>query len=469
MSARDNGLHATRSIRKSIRAVALMGFCAVSWAAGTALVAAPVAASTCIPYGGTCPPDDFSGQANGTLFNSSTDPFLNAAFDGSYTNAVYEESGGTLDFYYQVTLASDSTDGITDIVASGFQNALADMGYRSDGGSLGGYLVNGSVVPTSVTRGASGDSIDWDVVGLNPGDTSTVLEVHTNATDYAHGTVEITNGGNTVEEFAFVPVVTTISSSATPTTAQVGATLQDSATLVATSPPDGSGSITWDLYGPGDTTCATSPVYTQTITDITTDGPFSTTTGYVATAPGTYNWVASFSADLSNPAGSTYCGEEPVVITQPTLVPQITSASTTCRQYSGGTAPSVSSALYSVAHGKIKAVTPSGFSYFAPITSTGGTQTFTVIQLSDETTRPLLLGSDSRVLTSGCRIIAGGVRQSGATVTVTFNGGTVGETFYIDLKFKTSHVVGERVPSPNTTVRYIFNSGAAQPELDLVK
>ena len=131
MRGLDDGLHATRSIRKSIRALALMGFCGVSWAAGTALVAAPVAASTCIPYGGTCAPDDFSGQANGTLLGSSSDAFLNAAFDGSYSPGLYREAGGTLDFYYQVTLASDSTDGVTDIVASGFQNALADMGYRS--------------------------------------------------------------------------------------------------------------------------------------------------------------------------------------------------------------------------------------------------------------------------------------------------------------------------------------------------
>jgi hypothetical protein len=441
----------------------------VSWAAGAALIAAPVAASTCIPYGGTCSPDDFSGQANGTLFNSSTDPFLNAAFDGSYTNAVYEESGGTLDFYYQVTLASDSTDGITDIVASGFQNALADMGYRSDGSSLGGAFVSGSVVPTSVTRGASGDSIDWDVVGLNPGDTSTVLEVHTNATDYTHGTVEITNGGNTVEEFAFVPVVTQISSSATPTTAQVGATLQDSATLVATAPPDGSGSITWDLYGPGDTTCATSPVYIQTITDITTDGPFSTTTGYVATAPGSYNWVASFSGDLSNPAGSTYCGEEPVMITQPTLVSKITSASTTCSQFAGGTAATVSRAFYSVAHAKINAVAPSGFTYWIPVTSTGGAQTYRITQFTNETSRPFHLGTGSSINTTGCSPVSALITQSGGVVTIRFNGGTSGTVYLIGLRFSTSAVVGEAHPAPSATVRYLFRGAGASRELDLVK
>lgn len=450
-----------------MQTLALTGFCAVSWAAGTALVAAPVGASTCIPFGSTCAPDDFSGQANGTILESGSTPFATSALHGTYSATVYQESDMTLDFYIQVALASDSTDGITDIVASGFQHAQADMGYRTDGSSLGGVLVSGTVVPTSVTRGPSGDSIDWDVVGLNPGDTSTVLEVHTNATQVKGNVVEITNGGNTVEEGGFAPALTPISSAAAPTAAQVGATLQDSATLAASQTLDGSGSIAFNLYAPGDTSCAT-PIHTETVSDITSDGPWNTTTGFVADTPGTYQWVASFSGDVLNGSGSTACGDEPVGVTEPALVPQITAASTTCRQFSAGTAPSVSSALYSTAHGKIKAVTPSGFSYFTPITSTGGTQTFTVVQLSDELTRPLLLGTDSRVLTSGCRIIAGAVHQSGATVTVTFNGGTAGETFYIDLKFKTKHVDGEPVPSPNTTVRYLFNSGAGEPELDLV-
>jgi hypothetical protein len=465
----DAGMQAARPIGKSIKALALMAFCAVSWVAGAGLAAAPVAASTCIPFGGTCSPDDFSGQANGTLVGSSDDPFLSSAFDGTYATAVYEESGGSFDFYYQVTLASDSTDGITEIDAFGFQNALADMGYRSDGSSLGGSLVSGSVVPTSVTRGTSGDEVAWDVVGLNPGDTSTVLEIHTNATAFTNGAVEITNGGNTVEEFGYAPVVTPISSSANPTSAQVGATLQDSATLSAAKTLDGSGSITWDLYAPGDTACAGSPVYTETVTDTTTDGPYSTTTGYVATAPGTYNWVASFSGDLGNPPGSTYCGEEPVVVTQPTLVPQITSASTTCSQFATGTASTLSRAFYSVAHAKINAVTPSGFTYWIPVTSTGGTQTYRVTQFTDETSRPFRLGSGSSIHTTGCSPVSALITQSGEVVTVRFNGGTSGTEYLIGLKFSTSGVVGEAHPAPSTTVRYLFKAPGASRELDLVK
>jgi hypothetical protein len=464
-----HGLHATRSIRKSIQSLALIGFCAVSWAAGTALVAAPVAASTCIPYGGTCSPDDFSGQAAGTLVTATGAPFTDGAFDGSYAAAVYQESGGTLDFYIQVALAADSTDGITDIVSPGLQDVLADMGFRADGSTVGVYFVDGSVAPTSVTRAASGDSVDWDVVGLNPGDTSTVLEVKTNTTQYSSGTIEITNGGNTLDETGFEPVVTPISSSATPTSAEVDATLQDSATLSPPSTPDGSGKITWDLYGPNDTTCSTSPVYIEEITDILTDGPYSTSAGYLVTAPGTYEWVVSYSGDSNNPPGSTYCGEEPVVVTQPPLVPQITSASTTCTQFAGGTAATLSSAFYSVAHARINAVTPSGFSFWAPVTSTGGIQTYKVAQLTNEASRPFLVGSDSRVLTSGCHIIAGWVSQSGGLVSVTFNGGTAGQTFYIDLKFKTSDVDGEWAPGPNSTVRYLFGAGGSWRELDLIK
>lgn len=469
MSTHDHGFHAGRSIKKSIRAIALMGFCAVSWAASTALVAAPVAASTCIPYGGTCTPDDFSGQANGTFLGASNDPFLSSAFDGSYSTAVYRESGGTLDFYYQVALAADSTDGITDIVAFGFQNAPADMGYRADGRGLGPTFVNGSVIPTSVTRAPSGASIDWNVVGLNPSDTSTALEVKTNATIYTSGTVEITNGGNTVEEFGFAPAVTPVSSSATPTYASGGATIQDSATLSETNALDASGSITWDLYAPGDTTCAASPVYAETITGITTDGPYTTTPGYVATAPGTYNWVANYSGDVSNPEGSTYCGEEPVVITQPTLAAQITSASTTCSQFAGGTASTMSRAFYSVARAKINAVAPSGFTYWIPVTATGATQAYRVTQFTDETSRPFRLRSGSSVQTTGCSPVSALITQSGGVVTVRFNGGTSGTVYLIGLRFSTSSVVGEAHPAPSGTVRYLFRSPGASRELDLVK
>ena len=75
-------------------------------------------------------------------------------------------------------------------------------------------------------------------------------------------------------------------------------------------------------------------------------------------------------------------------------------------------------------------MTPSGFSYWTAVTSTGGTQTYSLDQFTNETSRPFLLGTESRVLTAGCTIIAGTMSQSGGAVTVKFNGGTAGQTFY---------------------------------------
>jgi hypothetical protein len=106
---------------------------------------------------------------------------------------------------------------------------------------------------------------------------------------------------------------TTISTTAIPSAAATGTTLQDTATLMNTTNLTGSGSVTFNLTGLGDP-CG-FPIYTETISDVTSDGPVGTTTGYVATAAGTYEWTASFSGDANNSPAATTCGEEPVVIT----------------------------------------------------------------------------------------------------------------------------------------------------------
>lgn len=293
-----------------------------------------------------------------------------------------------------------------------------------------------------------------------------MLVARTNAFTFMSGTVEISSaGGGGTDVAGFEPVVTQMSSSATPTTAHTGTTLQDSATLSGTSTLDGSGAITFNLYGPGDSAC-TTPIHTETLIDITSDGPWSTTTGYAPAVAGTYNWVANFTGDHSNGVGSTVCGDEPVLVTKPS---QITSASTTCSQFAGGTASTLAHASYSVANGKIKTVTPSGFSYWAAVTSTGGTQTYHIDQFTNETSRPFLLGSGSRVLTAGCTSVAAVVSQSAGAVTVKFNGGSAGQTFFVDLNFSTAHVVGESKPAPNATVRYLFKFGTSTREFDLVK
>jgi len=101
---------------------------------------------------------------------------------------------------------------------------------------------------------------------------------------------------------------------------------------------DGSGDLTFTLYGPEDTNCngvvddtegdtdeAVDPVYETTVADVDSGGPHSTADGdsldgdsyLVPTdAPGTYNWVVSYSGDDGhNSASASLCGDETAVVT----------------------------------------------------------------------------------------------------------------------------------------------------------
>ena len=100
----------------------------------------------------------------------------------------------------------------------------------------------------------------------------------------------------------------TISTTANPKSAGTGTTLQDSATLSATSNLLGTGSITFRLYAPGDGSCA-SAIHTETVTAVKTNGPFNTTTGFTAKTVGTYQWTAAFSGDVNNAAVRASAGQ----------------------------------------------------------------------------------------------------------------------------------------------------------------
>ena len=127
----------------------------------------------------------------------------------------------------------------------------------------------------------------------------------------------------------------TITSTPSPKTAHVGATLQDAATLSNTGALDGTGTVTFRLFGPHDATCAAGPLDTETVTGVSSDGPFSTTTGYKATTAGTYHWTVSFSGDSDDQSAVSACSSEPVVITN--AVPTVTAVSPDYGPATGGT------------------------------------------------------------------------------------------------------------------------------------
>ena len=131
-------MRGTRSFKKTAGMLAVAGAFAISTAAGAAMVAAPAFASTCLPLGSTCAPDDFTGDGPGTLLASQSGSFSFAgAFSGTYASAVFDNSG-TLDFDFQAAVNSGSANGLTQLSVSDFEGVAADMGYRTDGGGLTG-------------------------------------------------------------------------------------------------------------------------------------------------------------------------------------------------------------------------------------------------------------------------------------------------------------------------------------------
>jgi hypothetical protein len=85
-----------------------------------------------------------------------------------------------------------------------------------------------------------------------------------------------------------------------------GGSVHDSATISGGSFP--SGTLTFKLYGPSDTGCTGTPVFTAHAVALTGDGEYESA-AYVAPAPGTYRWVASYSGDPDNEAREGACGE----------------------------------------------------------------------------------------------------------------------------------------------------------------
>lgn len=161
----------------------------------------------------------------------------------------------------------------------------------------------------------------------------------------------------------------------------------------------------------------------------------------------------------------------------PAQVSQITPTGTTCAQFSGGTAATLSTISYSVKNGAIGQTNPGVFYYWVKVTAAAGSNPFVVDQTvtTGNFSKLFALASGSNVYNSSCTNVHGAFTQSSTdgttdTVTVTFNASSAG-TYYIALKFSTTDVVGKTAPNP-TTVGYTYdttNVPGSTSSLNLVK
>ena len=120
-------------------------------------------------------------------------------------------------------------------------------------------------------------------------------------------------------------------------------------------------------------------------------------------------------------------------------------------------AETLSSVQYTVKNGVINQVNPGVLFYWVKVTVPAGNNTFTITQTittgNFSTFMDMASGSD--VFNSNCSSVSPTLRQSGGTVTVTFNAPTAG-IYFIGIKYSANSVVGRPAPSPGTTVHYNF-------------
>ncbi|HJV08808.1 MAG TPA: right-handed parallel beta-helix repeat-containing protein, partial [Acidimicrobiales bacterium] len=95
------------------------------------------------------------------------------------------------------------------------------------------------------------------------------------------------------ESVVVTPAAPTITTQASPSVG-LGGSVTDTATLIGGFNP--TGTVTFNLYGPADATCAGVPVFTSVRPLV---GGAATSESFIPTAPGTYRWVAAYSGDAN--------------------------------------------------------------------------------------------------------------------------------------------------------------------------
>ena len=104
------------------------------------------------------------------------------------------------------------------------------------------------------------------------------------------------------ESVVVTPKQPAIVTNATAGPVPLGSAISDTATLSNTSPKPNSlpagGTITFKVYGPDDTSCSGTVVFTSTV-NVTGNGTYGSG-NFTPTAAGTYRWIASYSGDSPN-------------------------------------------------------------------------------------------------------------------------------------------------------------------------
>ncbi|HEX4519090.1 MAG TPA: hypothetical protein VH063_05865 [Gaiellaceae bacterium] len=154
------------------------------------------------------------------------------------------------------------------------------------------------VFSATVAAGASAPSGNF-----NPGSVGTYRWIASYSGDGNNNGVTAACGATNESVLVSAPKLTLALATNASTGITVGAgTINDTATLTGGSSP--TGTITFNLYGPNNSTCSGTPAFTSTVTA----GATANSSAYTPTAAGTYLWIASYSGDSANNSVTAPCG-----------------------------------------------------------------------------------------------------------------------------------------------------------------
>ena len=155
--------------------------------------------------------DIFSISSPGTFLDGSTSAVSglnaqgNVLYTGTLRSAVYRNTLGTLDFYYQFFNAISSPDSISRITMNSFAGFTTNIGFTNENIDGNGNSKVNFVSSRSNQVPLIGERVSDATIGfnfgagsfspkINPGETSSILVIRTNATNFGVGSTSIING-----------------------------------------------------------------------------------------------------------------------------------------------------------------------------------------------------------------------------------------------------------------------------------
>ena len=254
-----------------------------------------------------------NGSASGIPLFTDTESLVS----GVATSAGYTATATGTDYWVATYNGDSNNKAVTSVVTAepvmitpyspsintSQQPATAVVGTSiADKATVTGYGPTGTVTFDLYNNGsASGTPLFTDTESLVSGvATSAGYTATATGTDYWVATYNGDSNNKavtsvvTAEPVMITPDSPSINTSQQPTTAVVGSSIADKATVTGYSP---TGTVTFDLYNNG--SASGTPLFTDTESLVS---GVATSAGYTATATGTDYWVATYNGDSNNKA-----------------------------------------------------------------------------------------------------------------------------------------------------------------------